>query len=66
MVALTAKLQQELQKAGGKPVRLTDPRSHQEYVLIQAQEYERMCRLLEVETVDPSLYEFEESPDHPG
>lgn len=45
---------------GEKPPRVVNPRTKETYVLVQAQLYEKMRKTLEVEEVDPSLYEFEE------
>lgn len=45
-------------EAGAEPPRLIDPRTQKAYVLVPAELYERLKRVLE--EVDPSLYEFEE------
>jgi len=42
------------------PLRVVDPDSKREYILLRADLYDRMRSLLEAEVVDPSLYEFEE------
>jgi hypothetical protein len=42
MTTLTAELRQEIEKAGGNPVLLEDPETKTAYVLIKAEEYERL------------------------
>ena len=44
----------------GQPVELTDPDTHEVYVLVKQEQYQAMRRLLEVEEIDPSFYEVEE------
>src|SRR5437879_5777355 len=55
----TQEQRREGRDAGGGPVRLTDPETKAEYVVLKAELYERMRRVFE--EVDPSLYEFEET-----
>jgi hypothetical protein len=54
--------QQQHQALAGssEPIRVWDPAARREYVLLRTELYERMRKLLATETVDPSLYEFEE------
>ncbi len=42
MTTLTPELKQEIEKAGGNPVRLEDPETHAAYVLLKAEEYDRL------------------------
>jgi hypothetical protein len=42
MTALTPELRQEIEKAGGNPVRLEDPETNATYVLLKAEEYDRL------------------------
>jgi hypothetical protein len=44
----------------GQPVEVTDPDTHEVYVLVKREQYQAMRRLLEVDEIDPSLYEVEE------
>lgn len=44
----------------GDPIRLQDRETLKEYVLIRADVFERMRKMLETEVVDPSFFEFEE------
>jgi hypothetical protein len=55
-------LTEEMRRALGKgqPVEVTDPDTHEVYVLVKQEQYQAMRRLLEVEEIDPSLYEVEE------
>ncbi len=43
---LTEEEKRELRQATGKPVRLTDPETKQEYVLLRAEIYDRLKSLL--------------------
>ncbi len=42
MTILTAELRQAIEKAGGDPVRLEDPETHNTYVLMRAEVYDRL------------------------
>ena len=53
-------LRREVERAGDTPVRLIDPATKEQFVILRAEAYERLRRLLQAERVDPSLYEFEE------
>jgi hypothetical protein len=44
----------------GQAVEVTDPVTHEVYVLLRQDRYRAMRRLLEAEEIDPSLYEVEE------
>jgi hypothetical protein len=57
MIELTEEQRREVRRADG-PVRVTDPDTKAEYVVLKAEFYERMRRVFE--EVDPSLDEFEE------
>jgi hypothetical protein len=54
---LTEAMRQALGK--GEPVEVTDPDTHEVYVLVKREQYQAMRRLLDVEEIDPSLYEVE-------
>jgi hypothetical protein len=62
MFELTHEQRQEVRHAGEIPVRVTDPETSAEYVMLRAEVYERMRRVFE--EIDPSLYEFEETDPH--
>jgi hypothetical protein len=42
MPTLTAELLQEIERARGNPVRLEDPETHTAYVLLKAEDYDRL------------------------
>jgi hypothetical protein len=46
MAAITPELRQEIEKSGDQPVRLSDPETHAEYVVLKAEVYERLQSLL--------------------
>jgi len=51
MPNLTAELRQEIEKAGDDPVRIEDPETHAEYVLLKAEVYDRIKPFLGSEDV---------------
>ena len=51
MATLTPELQHLLRQCGGAPLRLMDPVTNREYVLLEAETYQRLQSLLE--TDDP-------------
>ena len=59
MIELNEELRRAVRRAGETPVRVADPETKAEYVVLKAEFYERMRRVFE--EVDPSLYEFEEA-----
>ena len=44
---LSDEQRRQLQQAGDRPVRLTDPQTGQEYVILRAEVYEQINRLLD-------------------
>lgn len=58
MLELTVEQRQEVRVSGSLPLRVTDPDTHAEYVVVLADLFERMRRTFE--KVDPSFFEFEE------
>jgi hypothetical protein len=42
MTILTPELKQEIEKARGNPLRLEDPQTHATYVLLKAEDYDRL------------------------
>lgn len=46
MTVLTDELRREMQAAGDRPLRLTDPENHREYVLLRAEVFDRLQRLI--------------------
>lgn len=47
IIELTTELGQQLQEAGGDPLDVTDPGSGQRYVILRAEVYDRLKRLLQ-------------------
>ena len=46
MLTIPKELQQALRASHGRPLRLTDPETHAEYVLLQADRYDQLHGLL--------------------
>ena len=60
MTSLTPEQRQLVARAGAEPVRVADPETNVAYVILKAEVYERLLKLMEVERVDRSLFEFGE------
>ena len=43
-----------------EPLRLQDPQTKREEILVRAEVFDRIEKPLQTEVVDPSLYEFED------
>jgi hypothetical protein len=53
---LTEEVRRELRQGNGSPVRLTDPETRQEYILLPAEVYDRLkCFLYDDGEFDPAL-----------
>jgi hypothetical protein len=50
MLTIPKELQQAVRASHGRPLRLTDPETHAEYVLLQAELYDQIHELLDNET----------------
>jgi hypothetical protein len=66
MTALTPELRQEIEKAGGNPVRLEDPETNTAYVLLKAEEYDRLkpdlgCEISPTEQVPEGIRRSKEA-----
>jgi hypothetical protein len=57
---ITPEQRREIEKAGEHPIRVADPETHTEYVILKADVYEKMRAVMESEKIDPSLFEFGE------
>ncbi len=60
MTALTPELRREIEKSGGNPVRLKDPETDIDYVLLKAEQYDRLkpdpgCEDLQVDQVPEGI-----------
>ncbi len=54
--------------AGDRPVPVVDPETHQTYLIVKADVYDRLLSLHEDEEIDPSFFEiddFETARDDP-
>lgn len=58
-IVLTDELRREVGQAGQGPVRLVDPETKEEFVILRADLYDRLRRLVDAEHIDPSFYESE-------
>jgi hypothetical protein len=56
VIELTEQQGQEVRKVPDGPVRITDPVTKLEYVIVRAEVYERLSRIMQ--EVDTSLYEY--------
>ncbi len=59
-MTITTEQKRAIDKAGIEPVSLDDPDTKDSYVILKREVYERLVKLMEVERVDRSLYEFGE------
>jgi hypothetical protein len=60
MTTITSELRQELQRAGDELLKIEDPETHQVYVVIREDVYQKLRELTVIDHSDPSLYEFGE------
>ena len=60
MATLTLEPRRELQQAGGEPLKLEDPETHEVFVVIPEVVYRKLQELAVLDHSDPSLYEFGE------
>jgi hypothetical protein len=70
MMTLSAEQRRAVGEAGDRPVQIIDPETHQTYVIIKAEVYDRLLALPESaeEEIDPSFFEiadFEPARDNP-
>jgi hypothetical protein len=60
MTLLTPEQRQEIKQAGEKPVRVEDPDTKTAYLIVKEEVFQRMRELVEIETIDPSFFEFDD------
>jgi hypothetical protein len=60
MSILTPEQSRAVTAAGDQPVRIEDPETHQAYVILKADVYDRMRSALEEEEIDPSFFEIDD------
>jgi hypothetical protein len=59
-MTITPEQKKAVDEAGDAPVVVEDPETHESYVIVRAEKYHRLAKAVEVESVDPSLFEFGE------
>jgi len=59
-MTITPELKQAVAEAGEEPVRVEDPETHTAYVVIKEEAYRRLKEAVEVESIDPSFFEYGE------
>jgi hypothetical protein len=60
MNILTPEQRRAVNSAGDQPVLVEDPETHQAYVILKADLYDRMRSAIEEEEIDPSLFEIDD------
>ncbi len=60
MVVLSPELQRAIGEAGDRPVPIVDPETHQTYVIIKSDVFERLRASLDVEEIDTSFFEIDD------
>jgi hypothetical protein len=60
MTTLTPEQRRAVTAAGDHPFRVDDPETHQAYVILKADIYERIRAVLEEEEIDPSFFEIDD------
>ena len=68
MTIVTLERRQAIAQAGGNPLRVEDPETHQAYVIVKAEVFERLRTVLEDEEIDPSFFgidDFEAARENP-
>jgi hypothetical protein len=58
MATITPEQRRLVEQAGDAPVRIADVETDREYVILRAEIFDRMRRLLEIEEIDPSFFEI--------
>jgi hypothetical protein len=59
-MTITAEQKRAIDQSGDEPVRVEDPETHATYVLVKEETYRKLRGAVQVETIDPSFYEFGE------
>jgi len=60
MVVLSPEQRRAIGEAGERPVPIIDPETHQTYVIIKAEVFERLRGSREEEEIDPSFFEIDD------
>ncbi len=59
-MTMTPEQKKAVDHAGDAPVVLKDPETQESYVIVKEETYRRLTKAIEVESVDPSCFEFGE------
>ncbi len=59
-MTMTPEQKKAVDEAGNAPVLVEDPETHESYVIVKEETYRRLAKGVEVESVDPSFFEFDE------
>lgn len=65
-MTITREQKAAVERAGIEPVVIEDPETRTAYVILKRDVYDRLLKLMEVERVDRSLYEFGEFHPKPS
>ncbi len=57
---ITTEQKKAIEEAGEDPVRIEDPETHATYMLLKEETYRRLRAAVEIETIDPSFFEYGE------
>ena len=60
MTALTAEQRGLVERAGDEPVQPEGPETHEVFIVIRQEVFQRLREPIEIEHSDPSLFEFED------
>jgi hypothetical protein len=59
-MTMTPEQKKAVDQAGDAPVVVEDPETHECYVIVKEERYRRLAKAVEVESVDPSFFEYGE------
>lgn len=59
-MTMTPEQKKAVDQAGDAPVFVEDPETHECYVIVKEETYRRLAKAVEVESVDPSFFEYGE------
>ena len=59
-MTITAEQKIAVEQAGDAPVFVEDPETHASYVIVKEETYRRLAGNIEVESIDPSFFEYGE------
>jgi hypothetical protein len=57
-MTMTPEQKKAVDQAGDAPVLVEDPVTHESYVIVKEETYRRLAKVVEVESIDPSLFEY--------